>query len=50
MPMKTAQTQGFLVPADADGLEIGERNKLMGINALPTFTVTLDRLPDSGRQ
>ncbi len=35
------KTQGFLVPADAAGLEIGERNKLMGIHALPTFTVTL---------
>ena len=35
------ETQGFLVPSDAAGLEIGERNKLMGIKALPTFTITL---------
>ncbi len=35
------QTQGFLVPMDAEGLEIGKRNKLMGINALPTFTIAL---------
>ena len=45
------QTQGFLVPADAAGLEIGERNKLMGIKALPTFTVTLTdcRIPAANK-
>ena len=37
-----SQTQGFLVPADADGLTIGKRDKLMGIKALPTFKVTLE--------
>ncbi|NCF68944.1 MAG: acyl-CoA dehydrogenase [Chloroflexi bacterium] len=35
------QTQAFLTPADAPGLVIGKRDKLMGIHALPAFTVTL---------
>ena len=34
-------TQAFLVPADADGVTIDSRAKMMGINALPTFMVTL---------
>lgn len=36
------QTQGFLVPGDASGLAVGERQKLMGINALPVFKVKLE--------
>ncbi|MFN2223728.1 MAG: acyl-CoA dehydrogenase family protein [Candidatus Promineifilaceae bacterium] len=41
------QTQAFLVPAGTDGLQVGEREKLMGIRALPTFGLTLEncRLP-----
>ena len=35
------KTQAFLVPADAEGLTIGGRNKLMGIRSLPTNLVTL---------
>lgn len=45
------QTQGFIVPRPVDGLSVGERQKLMGINALPVFTVKLDnvRIPRSNR-
>jgi alkylation response protein AidB-like acyl-CoA dehydrogenase len=45
------QTQAFLVPLPAKGVTIGERNRLMGVRALPTFTVTLDqvRVPVSNR-
>jgi alkylation response protein AidB-like acyl-CoA dehydrogenase len=35
-------TQAFLVPADAGGLTVGARDKLMGLNALPTYAVTLE--------
>ncbi len=35
------ETQGFIVPADAEGLVIGERNKLLGLNALPLFDLEL---------
>ncbi len=35
------KTQAYLVPADAEGLIIGGRNKLMGIRSLPTNLVTL---------
>lgn len=34
-------TQGFLVPGDAEGLTIGPRDKMMGVRALPAYTVTL---------
>jgi alkylation response protein AidB-like acyl-CoA dehydrogenase len=37
-------TQGFVVPADAEGLTIGEREKLMGIKALPTFEIELENV------
>ncbi|MDT8307168.1 MAG: acyl-CoA dehydrogenase family protein [Anaerolineae bacterium] len=36
------QTQAFLVPAGSEGLTTGEREKLMGLNALPMFRVELD--------
>lgn len=44
-------TQGFLVPRASAGLTIGEREKLMGINALPLFGIHLDnvRVPASQR-
>ncbi len=38
------QTQGFLVPADAVGLTIGERDKLMGVKALPTYSIQLENV------
>lgn len=36
------QTQGFIVQRDAEGISIGERQKLMGLNALPMFSVTFN--------
>ena len=33
--------QGFLVPGDAPGLEVSKREKLMGIRALPTYSLSL---------
>ena len=44
MRRKTAVTQAFLVPADAPGLTVGPRDKLMGLNALPTYAVTLENV------
>jgi len=35
-------TQAFLVPANTEGLTIGQKGKWMGVNALPTYTVTLE--------
>lgn len=34
-------TQAFLVPAGAEGMTVGKRDKLMGVRALPTNLVTL---------
>ncbi len=43
------ETQGFIVPKDAEGVEVGERQKLMGINALPVIPGQLQRtLPARG--
>lgn len=44
-------TQAFFVPADTDGLTIGERDKLMGLRALPTYTLTFEncRIPVENR-
>jgi alkylation response protein AidB-like acyl-CoA dehydrogenase len=36
--------QAFLVPADTDGLAIGEREKVMGVHALPLFRLDLDHV------
>lgn len=38
------KTQGFIVPKGADGLTVSERQKLLGINALPNYTVRLERV------
>ena len=38
-------TQGFILPPDAEGVEIVEREKLMGVNALPLYKVKLDQVP-----
>lgn len=36
------KTQGFIIPKGADGIELVERNKTLGIYSLPLFTVKLD--------
>jgi len=43
------KTQGFIVPAGASGLEVGERQKLLGLHALPLHSVKLDgvRIPQA---
>ncbi len=38
------RTQGFLVPVGTAGLTLGERDKLMGVRALPTYTVKLENV------
>jgi alkylation response protein AidB-like acyl-CoA dehydrogenase len=39
------QTQGFIIPTNTSGLSIAdEREKLMGINALPLYRVKLDNV------
>jgi acyl-CoA dehydrogenase len=45
------RTQGFIVPRGIDGLEIGERQKLLGIHALPVYSVTFKnlRVPTANR-
>ena len=45
------QTQGFIVPKGVQGVSVGERQKLLGFNALPVFPVQLDgvRIPKSER-
>ncbi len=35
-------TQGFIVPGDSEDLKVGERQKLLGLNALPLYSLTLD--------
>jgi len=36
------RTQGFIVPTDAAGLVIGERQKLLGLHALPLYAANFD--------
>lgn len=38
---ETGKVDGYIVERETEGLEIGERNKLMGLRALPTYQVTL---------
>jgi alkylation response protein AidB-like acyl-CoA dehydrogenase len=38
------KTQGFIVLGDTPGLEVGERQKLMGIHALPVYKVALNKV------
>ncbi|HKJ27251.1 MAG TPA: acyl-CoA dehydrogenase, partial [Anaerolineales bacterium] len=38
------QTQGFILPKGLDGVEIGEQDKFMGLNALPMFTVNFNNV------
>jgi alkylation response protein AidB-like acyl-CoA dehydrogenase len=44
-------TQGFIVPGDVEGLEVGDRQKLLGLNALPMYTLKLEsvRVPKANR-
>lgn len=44
-------THAFIVPKNADGLSVSERIKLMSLNALPLYDVTLKgvRIPQSNR-
>jgi alkylation response protein AidB-like acyl-CoA dehydrogenase len=35
-------TQGFIVPGDAEGLVIRERQKLLGLNGLPVYSISLN--------
>ncbi len=45
------KTQGFILPKGAEGLTVGERERLMGINALPLYSLHLDgvRVPKENR-
>jgi acyl-CoA dehydrogenase len=45
------QTQGFIIPKGIQGLSIGERQKLLGVHALPVFQLHLDgvRVPKTER-
>jgi alkylation response protein AidB-like acyl-CoA dehydrogenase len=47
----SGETQGFILPAGLDGLVVGEREKLMGINAYPLFKVSFKdvKVPKSNR-
>jgi acyl-CoA dehydrogenase len=38
------QTQGFIVPSGAKGLEIGEHQNTMGIHAYPLYSVKLEQV------
>jgi acyl-CoA dehydrogenase len=44
-------TQAFIVPVETEGLKVAEREKLMGIQALPTFRVEIEecRIPAENR-
>jgi acyl-CoA dehydrogenase len=39
---ESGEMDGFLVNGTAEGLHIGDREKLMGVQALPTYPVTLE--------
>jgi alkylation response protein AidB-like acyl-CoA dehydrogenase len=45
------QTQGFIVPKGVEGVSVGEREKLLGLNALPNYPVTFEgvRVPAANR-
>jgi alkylation response protein AidB-like acyl-CoA dehydrogenase len=45
------ETQGFILPGKADGMVIGERQKLLGLHALPLFPVRFEnvRVPKGNR-
>lgn len=39
-----ATTQGFILSAGTPGLQIGERERLLGLHALPTYPLTLENV------
>ncbi len=41
---ETGKVDGYLVEGGAEGLSIGKREKLMGIRALPTYTIQLSNV------
>ncbi|HBX69236.1 MAG TPA: acyl-CoA dehydrogenase [Chloroflexi bacterium] len=45
------KTQGFIIPSGTPGLEVGERQKTLGLHALPLYPVKLDglRIPVENR-
>ena len=45
------KTQAFIVPGGTEGIQIGERQKMLGINAFPLYSVKFDqvRLPAKNR-
>jgi acyl-CoA dehydrogenase len=45
------KTQGFIIPAHTEGVVVGERNKLLGLNALPAYRITFEnvRVPLANR-
>jgi alkylation response protein AidB-like acyl-CoA dehydrogenase len=47
----SGQTQGFIVPTGLEGIQIGERQKMLGINALPVYPIKFDsvRIPVGNR-
>lgn len=38
------KTQGFIIPNNLDGITIGDRQKMLGLNALPVYPVKLDNV------
>jgi len=40
----SGKTQGFIVPSDLSGIKIGERQKMLGIHALPVYPVKFDNV------
>jgi alkylation response protein AidB-like acyl-CoA dehydrogenase len=46
-----AETQGFIIERGTPGLEVGDRQQLLGVNALPLHTVRLNgvRIPKEDR-
>ena len=36
------KTQAFIIPSNVDGLKVGDREGLLGLQALPTFHLTLE--------
>ncbi len=38
------KTQGFIIPKGQEGVQVGERQKLLGINALPVYPVKFDNV------
>jgi acyl-CoA dehydrogenase len=45
------KTQGFIVPMSTSGVKVGERQKLLGINAFPLYSVKFDQvnIPSNNR-